>query len=143
MLAQEAHIDAFALNVATQDKGYEDTLKIAFQTANELGFKLFFSFDYAASTPWDRGTVLNILKEYISNPAYFLYKSQPLVSTFEGWQNSDDWISLKSATNCLFMPDWSSLGAKPALQRSSGVADGLLSWAAWPWGNTDMDTYVS
>jgi hypothetical protein len=25
---------------------------------------------------------------------------------------------------------------------NKGVADGLFSWAAWPWGNQDMDTYV-
>lgn len=40
------------------------------------------------------------------------------------------------------MPDWSSAGAKVALTLASGVADGLFSWAVWPWGNTDMDTYV-
>jgi hypothetical protein len=38
------------------------------------------------------------------------------------------------------MPDWSSLGAKEALARGGGVADGLFSWAAWPQGAQDMDT---
>lgn len=40
------------------------------------------------------------------------------------------------------MPDWSSVGAMEALKRTNGVADGLFSWAAWPWGNTDGNTYV-
>ncbi|KAJ5884631.1 mutanase [Penicillium taxi] len=40
------------------------------------------------------------------------------------------------------MPDWSSVGAKPALALANGVADGLFSWAAWPWGNLTMDTYT-
>lgn len=40
------------------------------------------------------------------------------------------------------MPDWSSRGAREALELAGGVADGLFSWAAWPWGNTDGDTYV-
>jgi hypothetical protein len=29
-----------------------------------------------------------------------------------------------------------------ALELAGGVADGLFSWAAWPWGPQDMDTYV-
>lgn len=51
-----------------------------------------------------------------------------------------DWVEIKAAVDCFFMPDWSSLGAKDALALKT--ADGLFNWAAWPWGNTDMDTYV-
>jgi hypothetical protein len=40
------------------------------------------------------------------------------------------------------MPDWSSVGAKPAVGLANGVADGLFSWSAWPWGNQGMDTYT-
>lgn len=40
------------------------------------------------------------------------------------------------------MPSWSSLGAKKAVNASSGVADGLFSWAAWPQGANDMFTTV-
>jgi len=40
------------------------------------------------------------------------------------------------------MPNWSSIGAMEAVKRTSGIADGLFSWAAWPWGNTDGNTYV-
>lgn len=61
--------------------------------------------------------------------------SQPFVSTFEGPGSSDDWIDIKSSTNCFFVPDWSSRGTKAALQLSGGVADALFSWGAWPWGN--------
>jgi hypothetical protein len=39
------------------------------------------------------------------------------------------------------MPDWSSLGAKDALALKT--ADGLFSWAAWLWGNINMDTYIN
>jgi hypothetical protein len=28
------------------------------------------------------------------------------------------------------------------MELAGGVADGLFSWAAWPWGGQDMDTYV-
>ncbi|KAF4432822.1 Glucan endo-1,3-alpha-glucosidase agn1 [Colletotrichum fructicola] len=51
-------------------------------------------------------------------------------------------MPVPSATGCFFIPDWSSLGAKPAMAKANGVADGLFSWAAWPWGDQNMDTYV-
>ncbi|KAJ8099511.1 glycoside hydrolase [Lipomyces tetrasporus] len=103
-LAQPAHIDAFALNIAYNDPTSADSLLNAFYAANSLGFKLFLSFDYAGNGPW---------------PEEDVYNGQPFVSTFE---------------------DWSSLGAKAALE--PGVADGLFSWAAWPWGGNDMNTYT-
>lgn len=56
--------------------------------------------------------------------------------------NANDWISIKSETGCFFLPDWSSVGAKPALELAGGVADGLFSWAAWPWGIQRMNTYI-
>lgn len=64
------------------------------------------------------------------------------MSTFEGPGSADDWVTIKSETNCFFMPDWSSVGAKPAVELANGVADGLFSWSAWPWGNHTMDTYT-
>ncbi|KAJ0353197.1 hypothetical protein COL154_012253 [Colletotrichum chrysophilum] len=67
---------------------------------------------------------------------------KPFVSTFEGPDNAEDWVEIKAATGCFFIPDWSSLGAKPAMAKANGVADGLFSWAAWPWGDQSMDTYV-
>ncbi|KAF5528333.1 Mutanase [Colletotrichum aenigma] len=59
-----------------------------------------------------------------------------------GFSSSSHWVEIKAATGCFFIPDWSSLGAKPAMAKSNGVADGLFSWAAWPWGDQSMDTYV-
>jgi len=68
---------------------------------------------------------------------------QPFVSTFEGPANADDWVFIKSETGCFFVPDWSSVGAKPALELAGGVVDGLFSWAAWPWAFRRMNTYVN
>lgn len=53
-----------------------------------------------------------------------------------------DWIDIKATTGCFFIPDWSSLGAKFALEIGNGTADGLLSWAAWPYGDIEMNTYT-
>lgn len=139
-LAQEAHIDAFALNMAFDDPVNSEALSAAFAAAESLGFKLFLSFDYAGNGPWPQDTVVGYIYQYGWSKAYYSHAGRPFVSTFEGSANADDWISIKAKTGCFFVPDWSSLGAKPAWQ--SGVADGLFSWAAWPWGNEDMTTYT-
>ncbi|KAK3687975.1 mutanase [Podospora appendiculata] len=141
-LAQEAHIDAFALNIANDLVGVSPALQLAFYVASRKGFKLFFSFDYAGNGPWDKGDVIGLCTSYCNNPAYLHTNGGPLLTTFEGPDNATDWHDIKASTGCFFMPDWSSLGAKVALQQSSGVADGLFSWAGWAWGNLDMNTYT-
>jgi hypothetical protein len=107
-------------------------LPAAFSTAASQGFKLFFSFDYAGNGPWPKTDVGALLVAYTALEAYYTYQGKYFVSTFEGPGNADDWIDLKAQYNVFFMPDWSSLGAKEALKRGDGVADGLFSWAAWP-----------
>lgn len=67
---------------------------------------------------------------------------EPLASTFEGPENAADWVTIRTQTGCFFVPDWSSAGAKGALQLFPGVVHGLFNWAAWPWGNLDMNTYI-
>ncbi|KAF6827578.1 alpha-glucanase [Colletotrichum musicola] len=133
-MAQEAHIDAFALNMAYDDPTNEDSVAAAFQHASSLGFQLFFSFDYAGNRPWPKAE-----RPGTNN---FRYNGKPFVSTFEGPESAEDWLDIKPATGCFFIPDWSSLGAKLAVEKAGGVADGLFNWAAWPWGDQNMDTYV-
>ncbi|KAJ5827408.1 hypothetical protein N7447_004171 [Penicillium robsamsonii] len=141
-LAQDAHIDAFALNMAWEDKTNDASVAMAFTAAEAKGFRLFFSFDYAGNGPWDQDVVTSMIQKYSSSSSYFQYEGKPFVSTFEGPGNADDWVTIKAKTNCFFVPDWSSVGAKPAVALANGVADGLFSWSAWPWGNQTMDTYT-
>ncbi len=140
--AAAAHIDGFALNMAVGEATNGASLANAFTAANNLGsgFKLFFSFDYAGNGLWNKADVISLLNQYISNPAYYRRGSQPLVSTFEGPAASADWPAIKAATNCFFIPSWSSLGAAPAWAK--GTADGLFSWAAWPEGPNSMTTFT-
>lgn len=126
-LAQGAHIDAFALNMAAGDPINSKALPLAFSAAASRGFQLFFSFDYAGNGPWDESTVISLIQQYGSTGQYWHRGSQPLVSTFEGPENAKDWINIKAQTGCFFIPDWSSLGAKMALEQADGVADGLFS----------------
>ncbi|KAH8649882.1 glycosyl hydrolase family 71-domain-containing protein, partial [Xylariales sp. PMI_506] len=138
-LAQDAHIDAFALNIA-YGPDVTSVLDLAFAAAEAKGFQLFFSFDYAGGGPWPSSDVKTLASSYISSSAYATYNGQPIISTFEGPGNADDWTSLKSELGCFFIPDYSSLGADAAVQL--GVADGLFNWAAWAWGDKAMDTYI-
>ncbi|KAK5653721.1 hypothetical protein OQA88_8752 [Cercophora sp. LCS_1] len=141
-LAQAAGIDSFALNMANNEATTNSSLPLAFDAADALGFKLFFSFDYAGNGPWPKHTVVSMINTYKTRPSYLYRSSQPLVSTFEGpekgfeWQGSD---GIKALTNCFFIPDWSSIGARPAMD--TGIPDGLFSWDAWPKGPDNMTTY--
>lgn len=140
-LAQSAHIDAFALNIAAGEPHTSESLDLAFSAASSLGFKLFFSFDYAGNGPFDQSDVISYINKYAASPAYYRHNGKPFASTFEGPLNAADWVAIKSATGCFFVPDWSSEGAKAALALVPGVPDGLFSWAAWPWGDRDSNTY--
>ena len=137
----ECHIDAFALNIAYNDSTVATSVSRAFQAAQGSGLKLFFSFDYAGGGAWPKADVQSYLDSYTGNAAYYKTDNgQPFVSTFEGPDNAGDWKDLKAICNCFFMPDWSSKGAQDAW--ALGNADGLFSWAAWPWAAQDMNTYV-
>ncbi|KAJ3952892.1 hypothetical protein N0V92_010655 [Colletotrichum tropicale] len=114
----------------------------AFSNAEALGFKLFFSFDYAGRGPFSKDEVISWINKYAPSSAYFRHQGKPFVSTFEGPDQAEDWVDIKATTGCFFVPDWSSLGAGPAVEKAGGVVDGLFSWAGWPWGDQDMDTYV-
>lgn len=147
-MAKQAKIDAFVLNIAHGEAPNSAQLINAFGAANSKGFKLFLSFDYAGGDGWQTGgwskdDVRALLRQYANNGAYYKRGSQPLVSTFEGPSHAADWASIKSEFGIFFIPDWSSLGAKKALEAApSGVLDGLFNWAAWPWGTGKMDTYT-
>ncbi|KAF2713163.1 carbohydrate-binding module family 24 protein [Pleomassaria siparia CBS 279.74] len=140
-MAQAAGIDAFALNMANDEDTTDTQLPLAFAAAESLGFSLFFSFDYAGNGAWSKATVTSLIEKYATSSAYFHRGSQPFVSTFEGPLKSDDWTDIKKSTGCFFIPDWSSLGAKAAVELSDGVADGLFSWDAWPKGPANSNTY--
>lgn len=78
-----ANIDAFVLNMATGSPIIAEQLLNAFAAAKSMGFKLFFSFDYAGNGAWANADVLSLLNTYAHNAAYFQHEnSAPLLSTF-------------------------------------------------------------
>ncbi|KAK4222740.1 glycoside hydrolase [Podospora fimiseda] len=140
-LAQEASIDAFVLNIGAKDESNANSLDLAFQAANSAGFKLFFSFDYAAQGAWPKDQVIALLEQFGNDPAYFKHDGErPFVSTFEGPDSAADWTEIKQATNAFFIPDWSSRNPTDAIGLAGGVADGLFSFDSWPTGNENATT---
>lgn len=138
-LAQQAHIDGFAMNIASQDGNTDNVLRTAFSAAEGKSFKLFLSFDYLSTGSWGKEAVIQKINQYSSSPAYFKQNGKPLVNTFEGTQNTGDWADIKANTGAYFVPDWSSLGPS-GIQSHLDVIDGALNWGAWPNGASDMST---
>ena len=138
--AQKAHIDGFALNVGPQDSYTDQVVERAYAAAEKLGnFSLFLSFDYASNGPWPADRVITMINMRKSSPAQFYYQGKPLASTFEGAQNKEDWPHIKSATDCILVPSWTSLGPS-GIANALHVVDGAFSWDAWPVGAEDKNT---
>lgn len=60
-LAKNARLDGFALNMAFNETGNENTVETAFLAAEAVGgIKFIFSFDYAGGTsgPWPKEHVI-------------------------------------------------------------------------------------
>ncbi|KAJ0415333.1 glycoside hydrolase [Aspergillus carlsbadensis] len=147
--AQEAHIDAFALNTGFGMRYTSTSLRDSFTAAAELDFKLFLSLDYASSASdaltnrtaiWPQEEVVSLLDEYIAHEAYFRHEGKPLVSTFEGFEAAENWTGIKNHVReeILFIPDWTSVG--PVRASAVRSIDGLMCWNAWPTGTSPKTT---
>lgn len=79
-----------------------------------MDFKMFFSFDYEANGAWSKSDVIEVMTAYGANGAYYLVDGKPMVSTFEGPDNSGDWPGIRSSLadvtgGIYFVPDWTSI----------------------------------
>jgi aminopeptidase I len=138
-LAKAAHLDGFALNIASQDGNTQTLLQAAYDAAASAGgFSMFISFDYLSEGPWSAGEVTNLINQFKTSPAQFTYNGAPLVSTFEGVDNAGDWPGIKASTGCYFVPSWTSMG--PSFASHLNEVDGFFSWDMWPEGATDKDS---
>lgn len=130
--AQEIGIDGFALNCAPPrvDSYTPKQLANAYQAADELGFKMFISFDFAYWSTGDTEEITSIVGNYSSHPAQAHYNDGAIVSTFVG--DSMDWNAVKNA-----LPD-QKITALPMIQDPAYISqantglDGAFSWYAWP-----------
>ena len=130
-LAQQAHIDGFAMNIAPQDSYTDDVLSMAYEAAAEIGnFTMFLSFDYLSGGPWPIDRVIQTINAYRDSPAQYNYQGKPLVSTFEGAGNTQDWPAIKSEADCFLVPSWTSMGPD-GFKSVLDIVDGAFSWDAW------------
>ncbi|KAI3010058.1 CAZyme family GH71 [Aspergillus niger] len=138
--AKAAQIDAFALNTGYGAANTDQLLTDALTVAAAHDFKLFLSLDYSGDGHWPPDQVLKVLQGYANHTAYYRVDNKhPLVSTFEGYEALSDWSTIKEKLpDIYFMPEWSV--RTPQELASEDVVDGLLSWSAWPYGTTPMNT---
>lgn len=138
--AQKCHIDGFALNIAPQDSYTERVLENAYSAAERVGdFTLFLSFDYGSGGPWPVDRVIHYINTFAHRSPQYFYEGRPLVSTFIGVSSAGDWVDIKRATNCFFVPSWPDCGPA-AIANYLDIVDGAFSWDAWPVGAEQKNT---
>ncbi|KAJ6470374.1 glycoside hydrolase [Mycena sanguinolenta] len=126
-LATATGIDAFALNIGT-DSWTDTQLALAYAAARSTSFKLFISFDFAASPGFSdfSNQIVPRLNLYASDAAQLQWGNGALVSTFAG--DGFAWSGVRSAVG-------HSLEIIPfyqAAQAHQDSTDGLFQWNAWP-----------
>lgn len=125
----EIGIDAFALNNANIDSYTPTQLANAYQAAEQIGFKVFISFDFSYWSNGDTDQITAYMQQYAAHPAQMQYNGAAIVSTFVG--DSFNWGPVKSATS-------HAIFAIPNLQDPAEASndqtsfDGAFSWYAWP-----------
>ncbi|KAK0646590.1 glycosyl hydrolase family 71-domain-containing protein [Cercophora newfieldiana] len=140
-LAKDAHIDAFALNVANEIPELTPSLNIAFSVAATKGFKLFFSYDYAGLGAFSKDAAIKLCDDFCNKPAYYRFNGKPLLSTFEGSEKAEEWVEIKTRTKGFFVPDWSSQGAFGAIAKAGGSGGKPYMMPASPWFYTNLPTW--
>ena len=127
--AMEIGIDAFALNNANIDSYTPTQLANAYQAAEEMGFKVFISFDFSYWNNGDTSQISAYMQQYAGHPAQMQYNGGAVVSTFVG--DSFDWGPVKANNS-------HAIFAIPMLQDPIEATeehtsfDGAFSWLAWP-----------
>ena len=92
------------------------------EAAGDGSFKLFISFDQAASS-WSADQVVARVEQFRDSPAQFKIGGLPLVSTFEGvdW-GLENWGTVREQTGGIHLiPDWSSLGPQGVAGRLDAI----------------------
>ncbi|KAH6889657.1 glycoside hydrolase [Thelonectria olida] len=149
--AQSLGINAFAINFDQYAWWSNQTVDRLFSNADDLGFKIFFSFDMSGSYFSSPDEYATYLEGYLSRDSYYKYNGVNLVSTFGGESvTNDQWSSLRDTVgDILIVPAfYQSTPSTPFFDKYSEL-DGLMNWNSWPQTNegrvvvsdTDDKTY--
>ncbi|KAF4126924.1 Glycosyl hydrolase family 71 [Geosmithia morbida] len=125
-LAKSAGIDAFALNIGTDD-GTDTQLGYAYESAANNDMKVFISFDFTLFDPASSAsTVGSMIATYGSQASQLLYDGKVVASSFNG--DGLDVSALRSAAgDIVWLPNF-----HPQYGTDMTVVDGALNWMAWP-----------
>jgi glucan endo-1,3-alpha-glucosidase len=128
--AQAMGVDAWVLNIG-KDPYTDAQLDMAYNVAEQLGFKCLLSFDMNWGTsywgPGDEGAVQAKTFQYGSRASQFRYNGKIIVSSFnDDKQPQFNWASFDH--NQIFVVPHIQQGSVPSRQ---GI-DGALNWNAWP-----------
>ncbi|KAL3442783.1 glycoside hydrolase [Aspergillus insuetus] len=137
--------DAFALNVGPPSDWVTDAVSQLFEQAERTGFMLFLSFDMLQEP--DLSQHLPLFQQFQDHSNYFRAgpNNLPVVSSYGGYQQMNDWATLKGDSGVYLMlnlddiyagqGDISLYYADPSGQLSefNNIVDGYFSWeSAWP-----------
>ncbi|THH13902.1 hypothetical protein EW146_g6365 [Bondarzewia mesenterica] len=131
-------VSAFALNIAQYD--YEVAkMDDAFTVAEQLVFKLFYSFDM--SYDWAEADMVSLVTAHATSASAYKWGNTLLVSTYSGESKGDDfWSSFKSTLSSqgigiTLAPAFTSY-RDPSLANSLlstfPSIDGFFNWWSWP-----------
>ncbi|KAK6345647.1 hypothetical protein TWF718_007557 [Orbilia javanica] len=136
--AKAIGIDAFALNIArvAVDAFTPTQLALAYSEAQNLGFKMYISFDFAWFAPDSSSVseIVGILQTYAAHPAALKHNNKAVVTTFIGDNFGSNWNTVRSqvSTPLEILPNW-----QPSNVQNNAAVDGAFSWVAWPNSNNN------
>jgi glucan endo-1,3-alpha-glucosidase len=144
--AQKLGLDGFALNFDQFADWSEATVASLFTHADDLGFKLFFSFDHAAGHLHSPADYTDYFNKYKSRDSYFRsLKNKPLVSTFGAEDvTNEQWNTFRKAVgDVLIVPGFYTIyNPTKSFFSSRSALDGVFNWNSWP-SSTDGKVAVS
>lgn len=122
--AKDAGIDAFALNIGTDD--YTDTqLAFAYQSAADNNMKVFISFDFNWWKTSDNAAVGAKTKKFASQPAQLQVDGKVFVSSFAGDGVDVNAVKAAAGSDIFFAPNF-----HPGQGDFTNI-DAALNWVAW------------
>ncbi|KAK4498960.1 hypothetical protein PRZ48_009471 [Zasmidium cellare] len=164
--AQQVGIDGFALNwIPPNCQGDEswavDRIDDAFHAAEDLGFKLMYSFDMSyteCDVYWNQTFMQDMIVKYAGSSATYRWNSNIVVSTYGGDQVDDQYGDMffqglkdrmKSSNAITLVPALTtysmaaqtdpSKAAKKLISEYPSI-DGYFNWQAWP---LDVDQNIT
>ncbi|KAF1943060.1 hypothetical protein EJ02DRAFT_511303 [Clathrospora elynae] len=137
--AKSLGLDGFAMNYDTFASWSNNTVEYLFKNADDLGFKLFFSFDHAAGNFKTPSDYADYVKKYMVRDSYFKINGKALVSTFGGEDiTMSQWDTFRSKVASIgsvaIVPGFYDTGKAPPSKTffdNRGSLDGVFNWNSW------------